>query len=123
MNAAALLVAMVMTSTEPGYDSVCTLEYVNRSTTSSEKCVVCHDGSVGPAIALHAAGARTAHPVGVSYYAAGAEAAVWQSGPRNALVVLPRGRVECVTCHSADGSGPHETVTSFAALCTACHDK
>ncbi len=123
MTALTLLVAIVMTSTEPGYDSVCTLKRVDRSTTSSEKCLVCHDGSVGSPIALHVAGAGTAHPVGVSYYAARDEAAVFPSGPRNALVVLPRGRIECVTCHSADGSGRHSTVTSFGALCTACHDK
>lgn len=121
MSAASILMAVAVTWF-PGaaYDVTCTLGRVDRATTTSETCLSCHDGSTAPAVALHAV-ANGAHPVGVSYALARPESSLRRYGPTSARLVLPRGRVECVTCHAIDGRGPHWTV-SPADLCTACHD-
>ena len=123
MTATALLAAIAMVVYVPAYDSVCELRTVDRSKTSSAMCIACHDGSAAPPISIHAAGIQGTHPVGVPYASMREEMSLRRYGPTDPLILLPGGRVECVTCHSVKGTGPRWTVASFGALCSACHDK
>lgn len=122
MNAASILAAIAVTWSGGSYESACMLGRVDRSRTSSQTCLACHDGSVGPVVGLHD-GLNGSHSVGVAWAAARQDASLRRYGPRDARVVLPRGRVECVSCHAMDGTGRHWTVEPFDELCAACHDK
>lgn len=119
MSAPSILMAIAV-SWFSADDGTCTLGRVDRATTTSATCIACHDGTVAPPVALHG-DLNGVHPVGVAYGLGRPEAALRRYGPRNPRLVLPRGRVECVTCHSVRDAGPHWTVSGD--LCTACHDK
>lgn len=123
MTATALLAALTLTVFVPNSDSPCGLARADRARTLSTSCLACHDGSAAPSIRMHVAGAQGSHPVGVAYAAARRQVAVRLGGPLDPRLLLPLGRVECVTCHAIEGSGPRWTVVSFGALCTSCHDK
>lgn len=122
MNPASILAAIAVTWFGGAYDSSCALGRVDRSRTSSETCLACHDGTAGPAISLHDF-MDASHPIGISYAAARENMSVRRFGPTDSQIVLPRGRVECVSCHALDGTGPHWTLKPSGNLCTACHDK
>lgn len=106
-------------------------------------CFRCHDGTVAKEIFAGALGARyvnkqnpglfgaahggTDHPVGVEY-------PLFKKGYRpvtsvisKGTVVLPQGRVECISCHDPHNTAgaAHMLVTSNArsALCLTCHKK
>lgn len=136
MTATALIALMMLNAAQPAPEQVCLLGRVDRASTSSASCLACHDGSAGPPVAFHAAGASVgfamgtgasgragAHPVSVPYALGRREVALRAFGPRDPAVILPGGRVECVTCHSATGAGPRRTVLEFSALCGGCHQK
>ncbi len=80
-------------------DVVCLLPCVDRAATDSSYCLSCHDGSLGPAIGSHVAGAPNAgnHAFGVSYYRARPTRRL-RSTPHPA-VVLVGANVECTSCH------------------------
>jgi hypothetical protein len=122
MTATVLIALVTFAAAEWAANESCPLAGVDRPTTLSSTCLSCHDGSVAPAVALHAADGRGAHPVSVRY-AGRADVSIRPNGPLDPLVVLPAGRVECVTCHSGEGTGPHRTVLPVGALCLGCHDK
>lgn len=134
------VLALALSAIDPitGLDTdVCTLPRVDPESASSPGCYSCHDGSIGPAADVtfaptveglselsHRAGLGT-HPVDVDY-----EAAVLRRP--GALVplallrrelVLPQGRVACVTCHNPGSREKyHVPITlSASALCLACH--
>ncbi|MBI5508162.1 MAG: hypothetical protein HY903_05365 [Deltaproteobacteria bacterium] len=110
---------------------LCDRVRLTRSHTRSQTCIVCHDGSVTTASRVAIPSARSGgahHPVGVVYDPAGS------AGDRSALrplatlpaaIVLPEGRVECVSCHDAFDDFPKSTAMTMvgSALCLACHDK
>lgn len=123
MTVTAMIVLLTLGAVEPLSDSICALSRIDRARTLSSTCLACHDGSAAPAIGLQAAPAHAAHPVSVSYARAPADVAVRAQGPRDARVVLPAGRVECVTCHAEQGPGPHKTVVALRDLCVGCHQK
>lgn len=109
----------------------------------TQLCLRCHDGTVvAPSIAnvkrdrfvnkhnpgiFRSAHGGTDHPVGIAYPQVNKKFRPMTSVVALGAVVLPKGRVECISCHD-----PHNTsgvakmlVTSNArsALCLTCHDK
>jgi hypothetical protein len=125
MTATVIIAFMSLVPFQPEPETVCTLGRVDRANTPSSRCLSCHDGSVAPAVTGTAVfpGDHGAHPVSVSYAFAPRGVSIRALGPRDARVVLPAGRVECVTCHEGRGRGPHHTVIPPAELCASCHDK
>lgn len=123
MTATVLIGLLTLAGARPDAAPTCALERVDRARTSSATCLTCHDGSAARAVEVHSTGPRSSHPVGVSYALARPALAVRRAGPLDARVVLPAGRVECVTCHAADGAGAHRTVDPAGGLCGGCHAK
>ncbi len=112
--------------TEAGRASMgpCELEGAERSTTSSMRCIACHDGTAGPAVAFQMApdGRGMSHPVEVDYGAAVAR----QPDRYHPAATLPpevplvNGRITCTTCH--DGASPDpKHVAIPRRLCESCH--
>ncbi len=104
---------------------------------SSRECMTCHDGSVsgdagtttqGPGIWRHQGySGRSSHPVGVDYYEAMA-GNTREYTPVSQLpssIILPDGRVECVSCHNLYAKNEHLLVISNegSRLCLTCHVK
>jgi predicted CXXCH cytochrome family protein len=118
-----IIAIVTLAAVQADPDSVCALARVDRARTLSSTCLSCHDGSAAPAVRADAPGGHGIHPVSVSYAHARAEVAIRVVGPLDARVVLPAGRVECVSCHADQGQGPHKTVVSIGELCTGCHLK
>lgn len=121
MTATVMIALLTLAALQP--EETCALARVERAKTLSSTCLSCHDGGAAPAITPHDTRVPGSHPVSVPYASARAAVSLRRSGPRDPAVVLPAGRVECVTCHAADGQGPHRTVLATAALCTGCHEK
>lgn len=104
-------------------DEVCELTRVDRAHTPSARCVACHDGSAGVAMATGPAGdGHGNHPVEVDYAASAArdpERYVPAAMVRPD-VPLVDGKVACTSCH--DGASPHpRRAVDPANLCAACH--
>ncbi len=106
-------------------DGVCELQGADRATTSSARCLGCHDGSVAAAIELDTrpGGIGASHPVEVDY----AQAAARQPRRYHPAATLPRevplvnGKVTCTSCH--DGASPDpKHVAIGSRLCKSCHD-
>ncbi len=108
----------------------CDLARADRARTTSQHCMACHDGSVGPGVGYVSSGgtgsaSRTpvnSHPVGISYAAAAARQP-GEYAPASSLpadVPLPNGMVECTTCHDGKAANPNRVVPR-TGLCTACH--
>jgi predicted CXXCH cytochrome family protein len=123
MTATVLIALLTLTGARPEASPMCALDRIDRARTSSATCLTCHDGSAAPAVDVRATRPRSSHPVGVSYALARPELAVRRAGPVDARIVLPAGRVECVSCHAADGAGAHRTVDAAGGLCGGCHAK
>jgi predicted CXXCH cytochrome family protein len=121
-------------------DSVRQTESGWRGTTM---CLSCHDGTIAeqaiigvprtrqmhkdhPAI-FSAAHDSTDHPVGVEYPQHGQDFRPITSVISKGTVILPDGRVECVSCHDPHGASgaAHMLVADNArsALCLTCHEK
>ena len=95
----------------------CALAVVDRKTTSSSKCLGCHDGSVSKLIPTHSG--VDVHPSGRVYPANGAYHPASTLGPE---VVLVNGRLECTSCH--DGAAKtrnHVVQPARVHLCQVCH--
>jgi hypothetical protein len=103
----------------------CALEgLVDRRTTPSRGCTVCHDGS-------RASDARTGHKFDVDYARARVEptnAGAFRAEPEqfNGAIVLVGGTVVCTTCHSSTSTLASRLVAPVngpekGRLCVACH--
>jgi len=102
---------------------------------SSIQCMTCHDGSVsgdagGTTVNMgiwRHQGPRHSHPIGVDYMEA------WNRKKREftpismlpAEIVLPDGKVECVSCHNLYSHNEHLlALNNFGSkLCLSCHVK
>lgn len=98
-------------------ESICTIASADRITTTSIECLSCHDGTVTESIA-------ESHPFDVDYDAARTRSSDLR--PRGALpanLVLPGGKVTCLTCHDGASTEPAKTSLPQAGsqLCFACH--
>lgn len=111
--------------------SACALGRQNRQLATTQSCLSCHDGSVAMAVnyAVGAAvggGMHASHPVDVDYAAAAARlpGRLQPAGSLPANLVLPGGKVTCVTCH--DGASSEKAHASMplarSRLCMGCHD-
>lgn len=104
---------------------------------ASRRCLWCHDGTVSGAadvalgsnldVAPQLGGAKRSHPIGVVYpprpspYREGGYVPAGSLDPR---ILLPDGRVGCLSCHDLFSS--EESLLSMpnrgSALCDACHE-
>jgi len=115
--------------------SVCALGRLDRTQATSRTCLSCHDGTTGSGVSYTLAraeptvplsGMHSSHPIEVTYGAAQARR------PRTlvpeallpAALVLPEGKVACVTCHDGASNERHHTSISMSRskLCSSCHD-
>ena len=87
---------------------------------ASIDCLTCHDAALDP-LGVDPLG----HPVGVIY---GRDDALSDLRPRHLLpaaIVLPDGRVSCLSCHVVEEDGRHGSLVldaAASALCSNCHD-
>ena len=123
---AALAAAALAASAAAGASDAggCELPRVDRQRATARDCMGCHDGSAGAAVSFQMArdGRGMDHPVDVDY-ASFAGARPDQYHPASTLpreVPLPRGRIECTTCHDG-ASRDRKRVAAVRDLCTACH--
>jgi predicted CXXCH cytochrome family protein len=129
--AAALLAsspARAALSRDTGGEGACVLASVARETATARLCLSCHDGTFGTAHLAARAGSAAGpgvHPVDVSYDLAAARRRLRPRHEVSRRLVMPDGRVTCVTCH--DGASPeryHLALTmSQSAMCQSCHAK
>ncbi len=106
---------------------VCGLSTVDRTTTESVACLVCHDGTV--ATSMHVpvtADEGGSHPIEIDYELSRLR---HPFGLKPAMVLpqalpLVNGKVSCTTCHDARSQTPSRTSMPMAgsAMCLACHD-
>lgn len=111
--------------------SACALGRVSRKTATTASCLACHDGISAGGVSyggpgLAAGYSHGSHPVDVDYNLASLKPYT-RFHPLAALppsLVLPDGKVTCVTCH--DGSSAEASHTSMtmnrSRLCFGCHD-
>lgn len=112
--ASALLGAAGLAAAQAAF---CTLPGAERTSTSSESCLSCHDGTVAPD--------RHGRHVGASYLGAlRAGRSLHTSGPQ-APATLVAGRVACTSCHDASAGLPHALAAPMtrSALCLCCHSR
>ncbi|MEO5351086.1 MAG: cytochrome c3 family protein [Magnetococcus sp. YQC-3] len=102
---------------------------------SSRKCLECHDdkgGSANNRVGLDSKGvlrhmrSSLSHPLGTPYRALPPLSTGYRpASSLPAAIVLPDGKVGCLTCHEGTGSGTQHgglTISNLgSALCTACH--
>ena len=95
----------------------------DRRTTRSSECTACHDGLRGSF-----GGRRGAHPVEIRYRPGGSGANRMRPNPesRPGNVVLPGGRITCLTCHDSKSNLPWHLAARADGkpgnrLCDACH--
>lgn len=103
----------------------CELRTADRRSTSSVRCLSCHDGTTAAAVALPGASRGLGdHPVEVDY-----ERSRGDGMPLRPASELPPalplvgGKVACTTCHAADSAEPGHTAMTMtrSAMCFACH--
>jgi predicted CXXCH cytochrome family protein len=119
-SSAALLLASTPASGAPGAD-VCGLRTVERGAATTQSCLTCHDGTVA---GVHGTLGAGEHPIDVSYdVAAAANLRLRSRFDLSRRLVLPAGRLTCVTCHDGASSEPKHTALTMSqsALCTSCH--
>ncbi len=114
--------------------SPCALGRTDRQQASARSCLSCHDGTTGTAAsyttpqdaAPRLSAMHGAHPIEVVYAVARARNPS-QLHPQELLprgLVLPGGKVTCVTCHDGASREPHRAAVSLSRsrLCMSCHD-
>ena len=85
-------------------------------------CLGCHDDTIAPGVEKHASGGfglRGNHPVGTDYQGATVHrrrARLRGAGPMDERVLLPDGKVECLSCHDPFGGRRSLLVFSNALL-------
>ncbi|GEJ57071.1 hypothetical protein AMYX_18120 [Anaeromyxobacter diazotrophicus] len=99
--------------------AVCALELGAERTTASSVCTGCHDGALGGSFE------HGGHRVEIAYapYPAGLRP---KPEERKVNVVLPGGRITCMTCHDARSALPSHLAAPTGGpveqrLCVACH--
>lgn len=115
--------------------TACALGRVNRAQMDSRTCLGCHDGTSAPGVAYQrphevgrslASAMHTAHPVDVDYELAASQkpGSLHPVGILPESLVLPQGKVSCVTCHDGASREKHRVSVSMSRsrLCAACHD-
>lgn len=113
---------------------------------ASLTCLSCHDGSTagdvlggtngrpsvqevvrGPSVTAHPGDLGGNHPIGVEYPAFNQEYRSKAQVEAEGYVVLPGGRVECLSCHDVHGQYGVESLlvksNDRSALCLTCHRK
>lgn len=100
---------------------------------TSRRCLACHDGAVAPASdvdfesAPGIGGPLRSHPIGVPYPTRRRRFSDNQYVPRERLdarIILPEGKLGCLSCHSFYGGEEKLLVMSNrgSRLCFACHE-
>jgi predicted CXXCH cytochrome family protein len=96
----------------------------------SLQCMNCHDdkvavsaGGMNNLLRSASFGGGANHPIGMAY-----EGGAGQRGFRDAAmlprgVLLPDGKVSCLSCHEGYGREHGKLVSSEGELCLGCHDK
>lgn len=103
-------------------------------------CLSCHDGVIASDVytAAHATrlssqlgtsqlgtGPLTGHPIGVEYPTTDPTYRPMDAVMANGRIILPDGRVQCISCHDPHNTGRHEgmlvTSNRGSRLCLACH--
>jgi predicted CXXCH cytochrome family protein len=110
--------------------SACALGRTSRAQASSRGCLSCHDGLAASAVSYTfgrgSGSMHGSHPVDVDYGAAELRPGnrFRPPGALPASIVLPGGKVGCVSCH--DGASPERYHTALpmdrSRLCFSCHD-
>ncbi len=108
------------------FAKVCELSKVDRSTTRSESCLGCHDGTTAPAVEHRSLGAGTSHPVGIKFDVAWARRSskLHAKAALPAKLALPNGEVACTTCHDGASAQPKKVAVTMngSQLCLSCHN-
>lgn len=110
----------------PPGGGACELRRADRATATVAQCVGCHDGSVGPAVAVSRTwtpvlehGRLASHPVDVDYGQAWMRRRDLDPSPRRELA-LAEGKVVCTTCHDGRSPFPNHLAVR-TGLCQSCH--
>jgi predicted CXXCH cytochrome family protein len=112
-----------------GGTTQCELLTQSRWTGTTKGCLSCHDGSVAMAanyaIGAPHKGVHSSHPVEV-YYASASRSGEHKLHPPGALpaaLVMPEGKVTCVTCHDGKSTIRYHVAMSNdrSRLCFSCH--
>ena len=103
----------------------------------SIQCLGCHDsdsggggggGAGGPSVRISVGGVvrhgsdSANHPIDVEYAAAARYGGYRQPESLDPAVLLPAGRVSCVSCHAGYASRHGQLVRTRRSLCAECHD-
>jgi len=113
----------------------CALGRVNRAQADSRTCLGCHDGTSAAGVSYQRpeelgrtgqSAMHTSHPVDVDYQLAATRkpGMLHPAGALPESLMLPHGKVTCVTCHDgASREKNHMSVSmSRSRLCGSCHD-
>lgn len=95
----------------------------------SSQCIVCHtenasyagDGITAQRSWRNASGSSN-HPIGSDYARVASSRGFWQAAMLPEEVLLPNGKVSCVSCH-AGYSKEHGKLLRPESLCLDCHNK
>lgn len=114
--------------------TLCALGRVNRAQTDTRTCLGCHDGTSATGVVYQRPGElghtgqsamHSSHPVDVDYQLAWSRkpGLLNPSGALPENLMLPSGKVSCVTCHDgASREKNHVSVSmSRSRLCSSCH--
>jgi len=114
--------------------TLCALGRVNRAQTDTRTCLGCHDGTSATGVAYQRpselgrsgqSAMHSSHPVDVDYQLAAMKkpGLLHPSGGLPENLLLPHGKVTCVTCHDgASREKNHVSVSmSRSRLCSSCH--
>lgn len=101
---------------------------------SSQKCLKCHDdkgGSTTDRVGINSKGvlrhmrSSLSHPIGRPYALSLLSGAYRPISALPSSIVLPDGKVECISCHENTGTGTQHGGLKInnlsSALCTSCH--
>ena len=105
----------------------CEMRSADRRSTSSQRCLTCHDGTTGAGISFALGGGtgRGDHPVDVGYERSRArDRRLRPSAELPPSLPLVNGRIACTTCHAPESTEPGHTAMPMrlSAMCLACHD-
>lgn len=97
----------------------------------SVQCLGCHEDELSSAglqvtvstagVARHGSGTAN-HPIGVNYSATASYGSYRSQATISPAIVLPEGKVACISCHEGYSSTHGRTVVTARGLCLECHD-
>jgi predicted CXXCH cytochrome family protein len=114
-----------------GHLDASTRQFAERLDGYSRQCLTCHfeyessqDVSIDRRGLLRHAGGGVSHPIGVEYSAAARKGLYRQAGQLGEGVLLPDGKVACVSCHRGYAKEHGALVASSHGrdLCMECHN-